>query len=62
MKPDILLADEPTSALDNVIALEVMQLLVKFLDRFAILLITHDENLATWCSDKIIRLNKNGTN
>ncbi|MBT3280223.1 MAG: ATP-binding cassette domain-containing protein [Campylobacteraceae bacterium] len=62
MKPDVLLADEPTSALDNVIALEVMQLLVKFLDRFAILLITHDENLATWCSDKIIRLNKNGTN
>jgi peptide/nickel transport system ATP-binding protein len=58
MKPDILLADEPTSALDNVIALQVMQLLVKFLDRFAILLITHDEDLATWCSDKIIRLKK----
>lgn len=56
MKPDLLLADEPTSALDNVIALEVMQLLIKFLDRFAILLITHDENLATWCSDDIIRL------
>ena len=56
MKPDILLADEPTSALDNVIALEIMQLLVKFLDRFAILLITHDEDLALWCSDKIIRL------
>jgi len=56
MKPDLLLADEPTSALDNVIALEVMQLLVKFLDRFGILLITHDEALASWCSDKIIRL------
>jgi peptide/nickel transport system ATP-binding protein len=62
MKPDILLADEPTSALDNVIALEIMQLLVKFLDRFAILLITHDENLASWCSDKIIRLKPNETN
>lgn len=56
MKPNLLLADEPTSALDNVIALEVMQLLVKFLDRFSILLITHDENLASWCSDRIIRL------
>ena len=56
MKPNLLLADEPTSALDNVIALEVMQLLVKFLDRFSTLLITHDENLASWCSDRIIRL------
>lgn len=56
MKPDLLLADEPTSALDNVIALEVMQLLIRFLDRFGILLITHDEDLALWCSDEIIRL------
>ncbi len=59
MKPNLLLADEPTSALDNIIALEVMQLLVKFLDRFSILLITHDENLASWCSDRIIRLEDN---
>lgn len=58
MKPDLILADEPTSALDNVIALEVMQLLIGFLDRFAILLITHDEKLATWCSDKIIKIGK----
>jgi peptide/nickel transport system ATP-binding protein len=56
MKPDVLLADEPTSALDNIIALEVMRLLVQFLDRFGILLITHDEELASWCSDKIVRL------
>ena len=62
MKPAILLADEPTSALDNIIALETMQLLIKFLDRFAILLITHDEDLATWCSNKIIRLEKSGAN
>lgn len=58
MEPDLLLADEPTSALDNVIALEVMQLLVKFLNKFGILLITHDEDLASWCSDEIIRLKK----
>ena len=58
MKPDLLLADEPTSALDNVIALEVMQLLMKFLDKFGILLITHDEHLASWCSDNIVNLNE----
>lgn len=58
MKPDLLLADEPTSALDNVIALEVMQLLVQFLDRFGILLITHDEHLASWCSKTIINIDK----
>ena len=52
-KPDIILADEPTSALDNITALSVMKLLLKFLDRIGILLITHDRELATWCSDEI---------
>lgn len=56
MKPKLLLVDEPTSALDNVIAYDVMKLLIKYLDSCAILLITHDLDLATWCSDKIIRL------
>jgi len=58
MKPEILLVDEPTSALDNVITYEVMKLLVKYLDNCAILLITHDMTLASWCSDKIINLNE----
>jgi peptide/nickel transport system ATP-binding protein len=58
MKPKLLLADEPTSALDNVTQLEVMKLLVKFLDKVGILLITHDEHLASWCSDRIIDINK----
>ncbi|MBL0687006.1 MAG: ATP-binding cassette domain-containing protein [Sulfurospirillum sp.] len=58
MKPKLLLADEPTSALDNITQLEVMQLLVKFLDSIGILLITHDEHLASWCSDRVINLNK----
>ena len=56
MKPDLILADEPTSALDNITGLHVMQLLVQFLDRVGILLITHDKNLASWCSDRIIEL------
>ncbi len=56
MKPDLLLADEPTSALDNVVALETMKMLVGFIDKFGILLITHDKDLASWCSDKIINI------
>jgi peptide/nickel transport system ATP-binding protein len=56
MKPDLILADEPTSALDNVVQLDVMKLLVSLLDQVGILLITHDEDLAIWASDRIIRL------
>jgi len=56
IKPDLILADEPTSALDNIIALETMKMLISFLDKFGILLITHDSALAKWCSDKIINI------
>ncbi len=56
MEPELLLLDEPTSALDNVIQLEVMRMLVKKLDSTAMLLITHDMDLAKWCADEIIRL------
>ena len=59
LKPDLLLVDEPTSALDNIIAYDVMKLLIKLLDKCAILLITHDLDMASWCSDKIIRLEEN---
>ncbi len=59
MKPDLLLVDEPTSALDNIIAYDVMKLLITLLDKCAILLITHDLDMAPWCSDKIIRLEEN---
>jgi peptide/nickel transport system ATP-binding protein len=59
MKPDLLLVDEPTSALDNIIAYDVMKLLITLLDKCAILLITHDLDMAKWCSDKIIRLEEN---
>lgn len=56
MKPDLLLADEPTSALDNIVALDTMKMLVSFIDKFGILLVTHDQDLASWCSDKIINI------
>ena len=59
MKPDLLLVDEPTSALDNIIAYDVMKLLITLLNKCAILLITHDLDMALWCSDKIIRLEEN---
>lgn len=56
MKPDLLLLDEPTSALDNVTQLDVMKMLLEHLEDFGILLITHDHHLASWCSDKVVRL------
>ncbi len=58
MRPDVLLLDEPTSALDNIVAYDVMTMLVEFLDDFAILLITHDMDLATWCGGEIISIGK----
>lgn len=62
MKPKLLLVDEPTSALDNVIARDVMKLLIKFLPNYGILLITHDNHLASWCSNKIINLEEGNNN
>ncbi len=58
MKPDLLLADEPTSALDNIVQMGVMKSLVKLINEFSILLITHDRDLAKWCSDRIISIKK----
>lgn len=58
MQPDLLLVDEPTSALDNIIAVDVMNLLMKYLPKYGVLLITHDLALAKWCSDEIIRLDE----
>ncbi len=62
MQPDLILCDEPTSALDNIIQLDVMKLIVSFLDRIGVLLITHDMDLARWSSDRVISLDsaKNG--
>ncbi len=56
MKPELLLLDEPTSALDNVIQLDVMKPLLKHLDKTAMLLITHELDLARWCADEIIEI------
>ncbi len=56
MKPELLLLDEPTSALDNVIQLDVMKMLLKYLPNMGMLLITHEIDIATWCADEVIKL------
>ena len=56
MQPEVLLLDEPTSALDNVIQLDVMKMLVRRLENTAMLLITHDMELAAWCADEVIKI------
>ncbi|MDD5716494.1 MAG: ATP-binding cassette domain-containing protein [Sulfuricurvum sp.] len=56
MKPKLLLLDEPTSALDNLNQLDIMKLIVNNLEGMGVLLITHDGDLARWCSDEIIVL------
>jgi predicted ABC-type transport system involved in lysophospholipase L1 biosynthesis ATPase subunit len=57
-KPDILLADEPTGNLDSATAREVIDLLMEHIRSRAmtLLLVTHDEELARTCTDRIIRL------
>jgi peptide/nickel transport system ATP-binding protein len=56
MKPKLLLLDEPTSALDNLNQLDIMKLIVEYIDGMGVLLITHDGDLARWCADEIITL------
>ena len=56
MEPELLLLDEPTSALDNVVQLDVMQMLMRYLPDMGMLLITHDMELAKWCADEVIAI------
>ena len=56
MEPELLLLDEPTSALDNILQLSTMKMVVKHLDNFGVLLITHDLDLARWCADEVIEI------
>ena len=55
--PQILLADEPTGNLDQATGTEIMDLLTRTASRHntALVLITHDEKLATQCN-RIIRI------
>ena len=56
-KPRIIFADEPTGNLDNKTANEVMNIFDEYImsNRAALIIVTHDENLAKRC-DKIFHL------
>lgn len=56
--PSLLLADEPTGNLDSTTAAEIMALLTDHVRRHGttLLLVTHDEELARTCTDRVLRL------
>ncbi len=57
-QPEIVLADEPTGNLDSDTAAEVMGLLLDRARRHntTLILVTHDEELARSCTDRVLRL------
>lgn len=57
-RPRILLADEPTGNLDSATASEILDLLISHVQRqeATLLLVTHDEELARRCADRIVWL------
>ncbi len=57
-QPEILLADEPTGNLDSVTADEVVEVLMAHVRQqgTTLILVTHDEDLAGRCADRILRL------
>ena len=54
--PDILLADEPTGALDSDTSVQVMDLLQEVAKERLVVMVTHNPELATQYSTRIIRL------
>lgn len=53
--PKIILADEPTGALDSQTANQIMQLLTELNQQgIIVLIITHDDTIATYCRRRII--------
>ncbi len=57
--PQIIIADEPTGNLDSSNTLEIMNLIKKLSGERLVLLVTHEEELAGFYSDRIIRI-RNG--
>lgn len=52
--PDIILADEPTGNLDSKNTIEVMNIIKEISKEKLVILVTHEQNLAKFYSDKII--------
>jgi putative ABC transport system ATP-binding protein len=57
-RPEVVLADEPTGNLDSGTAREVMGLILDHVQTHGatLVLVTHDEELAGACTDRVIRL------
>jgi predicted ABC-type transport system involved in lysophospholipase L1 biosynthesis ATPase subunit len=57
-RPQILLADEPTGNLDSGTARDVVALIREHIERHVttLVLVTHDEELAASCTDRVLRL------
>jgi len=57
-RPPLLLADEPTGNLDSTTGDEVVRLLLGYLESAGatLLLVTHDEELARRCANRIVRM------
>ena len=55
-EPKIILADEPTGALDSETSVQVMELLKKISDKYLIIMVTHNEDLAKDYSTRIINI------
>ena len=57
-QPEILLADEPTGNLDSATAAEVLTILMNHVRQHGttLILVTHDEELAGRCADRVLRL------
>ena len=54
--PSIIIADEPTGNLDSANTLEVMNIIKSISSETLVILVTHEENLAEFYADRIIRL------
>ena len=54
--PSIIIADEPTGNLDSANTLEVMNIIKAISREKLVILVTHEENLAKFYADRIIRL------
>ncbi len=57
-QPQLLFADEPTGNLDSETAGTIIELLLRCVDdyKMTLILVTHDEDLATRCADRILRM------
>lgn len=55
-EPKIILADEPTGALDSETSIQVMDILKKISNKYLIVMVTHNEELAQQYSTRIIKV------